>query len=184
MGYTRGIEWKNVNVLCSKFTPTAFLMLRFITQLKSILSGAPVALVVLNHVSVCSISYGLISIKLADNDVVFHSQERRIHHLPRCSDDPCLLWLLANIFFFYIYLFREGSSSDHIHTVTHIHNWKLPNLICWQLIGVGVKGLAQWHFSDGNEGGVSAIFFTFPTQIFPAGLGDWTGDPTVTSSLL
>lgn len=75
-------------------------------------------------------------------------------------------------FFFYIYLFREGSSSDHIHTVTHIHNWKLPNLICWQLIGVGVKGLAQWHFIDGNEGGVSAIFFTFPTQIFPAGLGD------------
>lgn len=91
MGYTRGIEWKNVNVLCSKFTPTAFLMLRFITQLKSILSGAPVALVVLNHVGVCNISYGLISIKLAGNDVVFHSQVRRIYHLPRCSDDPCLL---------------------------------------------------------------------------------------------
>lgn len=141
MGYTRGIEWKNVNVLCSKFTPTAFLMLRFITQLKSILSGAPVALVVLNHVSVCSISYGLISIKLADNDVVFHSQERRIHHLPRCSDDPCLLWLLANIFFFtFIYsgkvLLLITSTQSHTFTTGSCPIWSAGN---W--LGLGLRAL-------------------------------------------
>lgn len=76
----------------------------FITQLKSVLSdaGAPVALVVLHHGGpACNIVYGLISIKLAGDNVIFHSQVDRIHKLLLCSDDPCVLWLVTNIFISY-----------------------------------------------------------------------------------
>lgn len=96
----RDTVWNNVDVLCTNFTPTAFLinMPRLIARWKKkgVLSGALVALVVLNHVSVHGISGGLISIKLAGNDVVFHSQVKEFITLPLRSIDSRLPWLLAN----------------------------------------------------------------------------------------
>lgn len=84
-------------MLCSKFTPTAFLINMLIyhsVDKKNILSdaGAPVAAAVLNHDGpVCGILYGLISIKLAGDNVVFRSQLRKIHQLLCRGDDPRIL---------------------------------------------------------------------------------------------
>lgn len=108
--------WNNVDVLCTKITPTAFLinMSRLIARWKkeSVLSGALVAPVVLNHVSVRGISGGLISIKLAGHDVVFHSQVRRIHHFtsPQRRFPPTVTARqLFPFSFLNLYLFKEDS---------------------------------------------------------------------------
>ena len=52
---------------------------------------------------------------------------------------------------------------------------------------VGVKGVAEEHLGGGNEGGQwknKYCLFTFPTYMYPAGLGDWTSNPPVTNLLL
>lgn len=79
---------------------------------KSVVSAALVALVVLNHISVRDISGGLISIKLAGNDVVFHSQVRRIHHFtsPQRRFPPTVTARqLFPFSFLNPYLFKEDS---------------------------------------------------------------------------
>ncbi len=68
--------------------------------------------------------------------------------------------------------FHVQEHSDHIHTVTHIHTWKLPikRLLSSSSRVVGVRGLAQGQLCGGNEG-TECCFFTFSNQIYPAGLG-------------
>lgn len=96
MGYIQGIEGRTLMCFALDSHPR-FWTMRFITQLKSGLSGVPVALVVLNHVCVCSVSFGLISIKLAGDDVVFHSKRNS----SATSNNPCTQ--LATFFFFNLY---------------------------------------------------------------------------------
>lgn len=55
---------------------------------------------------------------------------------------------------FYL-LFIQGWCPDHIHTVTHIHTWKLLSSAELLHKAAGVKGLAQRQHSGGNEEGAS-----------------------------
>lgn len=71
MGHIQGTEGRRL--MCFALgSHQRFWTMRFITHLKStVVYLEYVALVVLNHVCVCRISFGLISIKLAGDDVVF-----------------------------------------------------------------------------------------------------------------
>lgn len=77
---------------------------------------------------------------------------------------------------------------DPIHTVRHSYleaaqyNHSLTLLPLSSSTGVvEVKGLAQGHFSDGNEGGTSTDLSLSPPRFYPVGLGI---EPTTSRSPL